>query len=320
VCDSRGNRWVTILNAADKRIVAVRRSDGSWTTLPAILNGVRLSYVSDDPLRPGGKTLAVDAFDNLWAVVRDPAYKGVISFGNRGSIDSTAAVHLTASNGLPSNDVRTIVADRENDLWVGTDRGIAIILDPSNPLRDGGIAIYRPLGGLVINTIAVDALNQKWVGTTEGAVLLSSDGTQVLEAFTVENTDGKIIDNDVRDITVDPGTGTVYFGTALGLASLTTSAAAPRAEFSELVVYPNPFLLPSSTPLTVDGLVERSNLRILTVDGTLVRELATPGGRVGYWDGRDRDGNNVASGVYLIVASSEDGTQVANGKVAIIRR
>jgi hypothetical protein len=285
--------------------------------MPARIGGIRLSYLTDNVVE---NSLAVDAFDNIWAIVRDAAYKGVISLGNGGLLDSTAAVHVTAASGLPSDDVRTIVVDRENDIWVGTTRGIAIILDPSNPLRAGGIASYKPLSGLAVNSIAVDALNQKWVGTTEGAILLSSDGTQVLAAYTVENTDGKLIDNNVRSIAVDGRTGTVYFGTASGLASLTTPAAAPRAEFGELLIYPNPVTFPGAVPVTVDGLVERSVLRILSVDGTLVREVSTPGGRVGYWDGKDAKGDFVASGVYLVVASSEDGSRVTSGKVAVLRR
>jgi ligand-binding sensor domain-containing protein len=262
----------------------------------------------------------VDAFDNLWSAVRDPAFKGVISFGNRGAIDSVAAFHVTAADGLPSDDIRTIVVDRDNDIWVGTTKGIGIILDPSNPLRPGGIASYRPLNGLTINTIAVDPLNQKWVGTTEGVIHLSPDGTQLLNAFTVETTEGKLIDNDVRSIAVDPLTGTVYFGTTSGLASLTTAAAAPKQSFDELTIYPNPYFLPSTVPLTVDGLVENSSLRILYIDGTLVRDLRTPGGRIGFWDGKDTEGNDVSSGIYIVIAYAEDGSQLAKGKAAVLRR
>jgi hypothetical protein len=274
-----------------------------------------MSYLTDVSV---DKALAVDAYDNLWAIVRDASYKGVISLGNQGTIDSTAAFLITVSNGLPSDDIRTIVVDKDNTVWVGTDKGIAIILDPVNPTRQGGIAAYKPLTGLVVNTIAVDALNQKWVGTNEGAVLLSADGTQVLTSLTLDNTQGKLIDNNISSIAVDQRTGTVYFGTSSGLASLTTSAAAPRALFEGLRVYPNPFRIPGAVPLTVDGLMQNSRIRILTSDGRLVRDIASPGGRIGFWDGKDARGNDVASGIYLIVAYTEDG-QVANGKVAVLR-
>lgn len=317
VCDGRGNTWTSIVNAADKNVLAARTREGVWTTLPAILGNAKISFLMDSPV---DKCLAVDALDNLWATVREGAFKGVISLGNRGSLDSTAAFHVTTANGLPSDDIKTIVVDNNNEVWVGTDKGIGIILDPNNPTRDRGVAAYRPLNGLVVNSIAVDALNQKWVGTTEGVILLSPDGTQQLASYTVTNTNGKLIDNDVKSIAFDSRTGTVYFGTLSGLASLTTASPAPKASFDQLVINPNPFVIPESQIVTIDGLVENSSLKIISADGHLVREIRTPGGRIGFWDGRNAAGTYVASGIYIIAASSEDGTRVATAKVAVIRK
>ena len=317
-CDSHGNLWLSILNAGDKRPLAVRQANGSWTTLPAIVNGVPVAFLMDNPV---DRCLAVDANDNLWATVREGGSRGVISFGNRGTLDSTSAFHITSADGLPSDDIKTIVVDRDNNIWVGTDRGIGIILDPNNPKRAGGIASYKPLAdlNLVVNTIAVDPLNQKWVGTSEGVIVLSQDGTQQVANYTVRNTGGKLIDNDVKSIAVDPNTGTVYMGTIYGLSSLTTAGALPKVSFEELTLSPNPFLLPNGSQLTIDGLVENSSIKILSIDGKLVRDLTTPGGRIGFWDGMDEEGKYVASGVYLVAAYSEDG-RVATGKVAVIRR
>jgi hypothetical protein len=319
VCDGQGNRWTSVFRPANNRVLAVRLPDGTWRTIPASLGGTILTQLNSDQVSID-RALAVDAFDNLWAVVGDAAIRGVISFGNRGAIDSTAAYHLTSDDGLPSDDVRTIVVDRENDLWVGTARGIAIVLDPGNPGRAGSVASYKPLNGQTINSIAVDALNQKWVGTNEGAVLLSADGTQVLASYTSDNTSGRLMDNRVLSVAVDQRSGTVFFGTPVGLASLTTPAAAPVSSFGELLVYPNPFIVPSAQPATVDGLVEGSRLRILTVDGRVIADLATPGGRIGFWDGKNTNGEDVASGVYLVIGYSEDGQQVGTGKVAVVRR
>ncbi len=316
-CDSRGNAWMSVVLAADRNVFTVRKPDGTWSFFPAMINGIKMTSLMD---RPVDRCIAIDAFDNVWATVRDPAYRGLISLGNAGTIDSTAAFLLGASNGLPSSEVKTLLVDRDNDIWVGTDRGIAIILEPSNPTRTGAIAAYKPLNGLVVNTIAQDPLNQKWVGTTEGVFLLSPDGTQTLASYTVENTAGKLMDNDIKSIGVDSRTGTVYIGTMSGLASLTTPAAAPRAAFDGLTVYPNPFIVPSPDPLTVSGLVAGSEMKILTVDGNVVRNITTPGGLIGTWDGKDVRGEVVASGVYIIVAYAKDGSTVAAGKVALIKR
>jgi hypothetical protein len=158
------------------------------------------------------------------------------------------------------------------------------------------------------------------VGTPDGVVLLSPDGTQVLGSYTVASTNGKLVDNDIKSIAVDPNTGTVYFGTLTGLSSLSTPAAAAKPSFGELKISPNPYIIPNPAQLTVDGLVDNSRMKILSIDGRLIRELSTPGGRIGFWDGNDQQGKPVSSGIYVVVAFSEDGNSVAKGKVAVLRR
>jgi len=61
-------------------------------------------------------------------------------------------------------------------------------------------------------------------------------------------------------------------------------------------------------------------LKILSIDGRLVRQIKSPGGRIGFWDGKDEEGKLVASGVYIVVASSEKDETVAKAKLAVIRR
>jgi hypothetical protein len=223
---------------------------------------------------------------------------------------------LSLADGLTSNKVYALAAGPEGELWVGSDAGISIFFDPST-LRP---APYHPLRDQVIQSIVIDALGNKWVGTRQGVFVLSSDGTTVLDRYTSESTQGKLLDNDVASIAIDHRSGTIYFGTEKGLSSLSTAAIAPNRSFGDLVLAPNPFYVPSSTSLTIDGLVQSSRLKVLSIDGSLVRELETPGGRVGFWDGLDAHGEQVGTGVYLIVAYSEDGSKVATGKVALIRR
>ncbi|MEK7250690.1 MAG: hypothetical protein AAB209_09735, partial [Bacteroidota bacterium] len=184
-----------------------------------------------------------------------------------------------------------------------------------------GIASYKPLSGLVINAIAVDPLNQKWAATNEGAILLSRDGTQTIAQYNVANTNGKIIDNEIKDIAIDPKTGTVYFATFYGLASLTTTSVEPKQDFDQLTISPNPYRIPNPKPVIIDGLVQNSKIKILTIDGHVIRELQTPGGRIGFWDGKDEAGKDVASGIYLVIAYSEtEKDKVGKGKVAVLRK
>jgi hypothetical protein len=85
-------------------------------------------------------------------------------------------------------------------------------------------------------------------------------------------------------------------------------------------VYPNPVRASGDEAVTVyiEGLMEAADIRIVTASGNLVAALESRGGRVS-WDGRDRFGNPVASGVYLVIAVGRSGEGTSYGRVAVIR-
>ena len=225
---------------------------------------------------------------------------------------------LLTSDGLTSDKASALAVDNDGNLWIGTDQGISIIFDPGDPKNH--IAAYHPISDQLIQGIVVDPLNNKWVATRTGVFVFSPDGTSILGHYTVTGTGGKLLDDDVASISMDAASGTMYFGTEKGLSSLGTPALAPKPDFDKLSFSPNPYYLPASRLLVVDGLVQGSLLKILSIDGRLMREITTPGGRVGFWDGTDANGRLVQTGVYVVVAYSEAGSKVAAGKVAVVRR
>jgi streptogramin lyase len=226
---------------------------------------------------------------------------------------------MTTADGLSTNKVYSIAAGRDGEMWIGSDQGVSIIFDPSNPYD---VAQYHPqqVADQIIQCIVVDPLNNKWLGTRQGVFVLSPDGTTLLNRYTVQNTEGKLLDDDVASMAIDGRTGIVYMGTEKGLSTLRTPALEPQRSFGDLVFYPNPMIIPSQSDLTIDGLIENSLIKIITVQGSLVAEFRSPGGRVAYWDGRMTNGEYAGTGIYLVVAYSEDGTKVAKGKVAVIRK
>ena len=96
-----------------------------------------------------------------------------------------------------------------------------------------------------------------------------------------------------------------------------------------LYPYPNPMVEHTQFAYRVQGgstPPENVRLRIYTVAGRLVRELYDTPRAVGWnqfrWDGRDADGDRVATGVYLyrVRMDTEDGTHEGDvGKVVVIR-
>ena len=95
------------------------------------------------------------------------------------------------------------------------------------------------------------------------------------------------------------------------------------ASYSEMLLFPSPFRIPSAEPMVVGGLRQGSTVKIFTVNGNLVRELGAFSVDVqGYqatWDGRNEAGALVGSGVYLVSAYLQSGSSGVR-KVAVIRR
>ena len=124
----------------------------------------------------------------------------------------------------------------------------------------------------------------------------------------------------VTTIAVDAGTGRIFLGTDKGLLSYQGDAISPSESARDLFIYPNPVRIEGNTApeVFIEGLVAETEITVLAAHGTLVQRFQARGGRV-RWDAKDRNGELVPSGMYLIVASGKNGEGTAYGKVAIIR-
>jgi hypothetical protein len=270
-------------------------------------------------------SIAVDQNGTKWLANSEPSIKvasGLYYFNEDKSVSGTEQTggwgNMNVTDGLPNNTVLALAVDQENDIWIGTDLGATIITDGRNP-KTRRTSVF-PLREQSIQTIAIDALNNKWVGTKEGVFVVSPDGAQLLAQYNTLNTNGKLVDNDVRSICIDQKRGMVYFGTEKGLSSLQIEAVQTVRTFAGIDLGPNPFVLPSSQPMRINNLVANSTIKILSVSGALVLQFRTQGGGRAFWDGRDQRGSFVSTGIYYVVAYAENGNQVANGKVAVVRQ
>ena len=92
--------------------------------------------------------------------------------------------------------------------------------------------------------------------------------------------------------------------------------------YKNLRIFPSPFHVPSETPMVVDGLKDASSLKVMTITGRVLRDiknidLGIHGDQIP-WDGRDKQGRWVGSGVYLLSVYDETGESTF-GKVTVIR-
>ena len=317
--DSRNNLWILNYGGTDQKNLAMLTPDSVWYhfSIPAAFG----HYFEQN------FNLAIDQYDTKWFSSYDPSYPGLYYFNENKTYDNTnddMSGYLTTNDGLNSNSINSVVVDKLGDIWVGTNIGVNIISNTEGIFNGGKsslvITSVFPLRTQTINCIAVDPINQKWIGTNQGLLLVNSDGTSLLAEYDSKNS--PLLSDNIISLAIDPNTGTVYVGTDAGLTSFQTSAVKPVDNFTKLFVYPSPFVLKpdGSNKLTIDGLIQNSELKIISISGKLIKDFMSPGGRLAYWDGTDSNGNLVNTGVYLIVAFDQSGNNVTTSKVAVIRK
>ena len=282
----------------------------------------------------GGNTffthLAIDNFNTKWMLLHpvEGNVRGVMYFNENTNPTGNLIGYQTLGSDV--SQVNDIIVDNNGEVWIATNNGVIVIPNPEQVINQPGSiptlfkmriienGISTPLTENVLS-IDADALNNKWLGTiNNGVIYVSPDGSTLLNRFTTANS--PMINDQITSIKSDRKTGTVYFGAVNGIVSYKTIAVSPLEECGNITAGPNPFVIPASTKLKIDGLVEESTVKILSISGVLVSEFETPGGRIAEWDGRDLNGNYVSSGIYIIAGFNKDASKVCTGKVAVVRK
>ena len=95
-------------------------------------------------------------------------------------------------------------------------------------------------------------------------------------------------------------------------------ATAPNDDLSNAYVYPNPVRPEYQGTVKIAGLLDKANVKITDIGGNLVYETISEGGTI-EWDTTAFGKYKVASGVYMIFISAQDGVETKVKKVMIIR-
>lgn len=299
--DRQENLWISNYNADAP--IAVLKADGTMRNFSAA------------PAR-NLLQVAVDQSGYKWFVV---AFNGgVLVYDSGSDLDSPAddryRLLSTANSALPTNTVNCITVDLEGDVWVGTSQGVVSfecgsnVFEPSCTGRRRIVTVDDFNAYLLetedVRAIAVDGANRKWFGTTNGVFVQSADALTQVARYT--STNSPLFDNNITDIAVNPKNGEVWIGTERGLLSLRGEATdGGRVNNPGAYAYPNPVRPNYDGPIAIYGLARDANIKITDVAGNLVYEGKALGGQA-VWNGRDYLGRRVASGVYLVFATSAE--------------
>ncbi len=326
--DSDGNLWM--LNSETDTIVRVLTHSGKWLSL----------YYSELEGAPLCDDYLIHSSGLMFLNSRRMENRGFFCFNTNGTLETTRDdQHLLRSvitnqdgTSYTPDEFYCMTEDLSGAIWCGTNLGIFRIGDPSTFFNsdfqfeqvkisrdDGsGLADYL-LNGVSISCIAVDGANRKWVGThSNGLYLISADGTEMIQHFTTD--DSPILSNAIHCVAVHPSTGTVMIGTDAGLCSYVSDATEAAEELisDNVLVYPNPVRPDYTGPIAIKGLTMDSEVKILSTSGQLVW-MGTSAGGTCTWNGTNKQGRRVASGVYHVVANNAEGKKAIVTRIIVIR-
>lgn len=129
-----------------------------------------------------------------------------------------------------------------------------------------------------------------------------------------------MISNEIKHIAIDDETGRVYISTADGLCSYMSDVSEVTGEMNDdnVWAYPNPVTPDYTGTIAIRGLEYGSDVKITTASGQVVNEGICSSGTY-LWNGCDKQGRRVASGVYMVCVSTSEGNKGIVTKIAIIR-
>jgi hypothetical protein len=321
---------------------AVKKSDG---TTPTSLGGQALLEVYDSKR----KVLVPEWGDYSFVVNGSLIYRGQVSVRN-GKLQGTFPIPKDVSYGsdhsrialYASNDSTDAVGYTENFSIIGTSSAAVDTTGPS-------VRIYfddqsAPAGGVISPdaTMIVDLADSSGINTSTAgighkleATLDGSQKTFDLTGYYRGNLDtyqsGQIryqftaLPEGRHDIAVKAWD--IYNNSATGEAFFEVRAASQLSLYN-VVNVPNPFARTTTfTFQRTSGDPIDVEIKVYTVAGRLIQtlEVSSVVDRLVQvpWDGRDRDGSEIANGVYLyrVIAKSLDRSSTSEviGKLAVLR-
>ncbi len=307
--DQNRNLWIA--NSGTAAVLKVLKPDGSWLSF-GLSGKVNSSSKAGD--------LIIDDYGYVWTTLFENigGKDGVLMYDTHGTLEDMSDDTYDIAD-FASIRVRTLAKDKEGLIWAGTEKGIYVFYPPSlTPqkilIRQDNTYQYL-LETDVVTAIAVDAANRKWIGTEAGGLyLFSADGLTQIAHYTSDNS--PLFSNNISTLAIDGASGELYVGTEKGLLSFRSDAVEGETGCSGITIYPSPVSHAYDGPIAIKGLVSNGIIKITDISGKIVFETRSLGSQA-IWDGRNFEGERVATGVYLVLASDKTGDNTCVTKLMV---
>tara|TARA_B100001029_G_C15060907_1_gene458384 strand:- start:820 stop:3186 length:2367 start_codon:yes stop_codon:yes gene_type:complete len=328
--DSKGNLWVLNPYAeSDSNIIAIKvKNSESWVHIKHPNDGAYFMPTELD----------FDSYGRVWVAFEDRVSLENVSYSNGGlkvlliigEIGDNFEYYWKDINNpqiLPDNNVWSIAIDKQDFIWVLTSGGIqgysTLYNDFTlNPIYLIDFYNYLPL--YRGDHIRVDSQDNKWITTKHSGVKVILENTHYwpdAEGFTKENSG--LLSNSVNDLAFDEQNGFIWFATDLGVSRLNYPIHLKYIENKSLLFHPNPYKIGKDTQLLIEGCFPNSIVMINDINGnhiiTLKSQFLGEASSQVNWNGKNKNGNNINTGIYLVSSRDADG-KVKRGKLAVIKQ
>ena len=308
--------------------ITLRDANNTWGSFSVTNSGNVLSYTPN--------TIGFDSFGRIWIgsfeddLNTSPARNGgLVYLDYEGSVinpTSTEWGSIDINPGYTNNTVWSLAINDEDILYALTPIGLLqLTLQFSNadPVKKYGYVYFPNISYGKGSKIQIDSRNNVWTASpTQGVHILTSGSTYWPDINGYKQDNSQLLSNEVADIAFNNDEGLAYIATSQGISVLRIPFAVQKDNYKKTRVYPSPYHLPSNSPLVIDGLMDESTCKIMTVTGRVIRTLSvnSPGvnGYQANWDGKDSKGIWVDTGVYLI-GIYRDGGEFGFEKIAVIQ-
>lgn len=322
--DKNGNLWMT--SSEVNHAVLVLDKAGAWHHLD--IEQLRGVYTINDIL--------ITSTNDKWIYVPRNTPK-LVMIPNSESLDEVSSYEFTTlidtdGKELTPSNYTCVAEDKDGYIWVGTNRGAVYFTKPRISSAEdkaatrctrvkytneetGNLAYF--LDNVVVTTLKVDAGNRKWIGTKgNGVYVLDNDNETIVYQFNTTNS--PLLSDNIYDIEINDKTGEVFIGTDKGLNSYQGEASEGKSDYSEIYAYPNPVRPEHMDKVTIVGLMDNSNVKITDLNGNIIYQTKSLGGQA-IWNCRNANGSRVATGVYLVLASTEEASESVVTKIIVVK-
>ena len=322
--DQLGNLWVANAYSTNKNApIHVRNVDNIWRSYGSSETSVK---ISQSPI-----SLAFDNWSRPWfgAFKAEEANLGVYPDGGIFVLDYDDAAVQPSSffwESILYNKTIWSIGFSNNRLYYLTTTGLNYfdINNGQNPIVGENLYSYFPnisFGGG--SKVKIDKQGNVWTSsTTQGIHVLLENTTYWPTINGLRQNNSPLLSDEVYDIDFDEERKLAYIATSKGISVLKIPFGESYDSYDKIKIFPSPFKLNKHEFLIVDGLPFNSSMKILTLDGMVIRDVKSSGlpvdGDQLKWDGKNDSGEYVASGVYLLSIIGSNGENTFE-KITVIR-